>query len=99
MLKTPIGRLRLIGMLEATSFILLLGIAMPLKYMAGKPEAVSVVGMAHGVLFVTFCGALLQAMNAHDWSIKKALKPFVAALLPFGPFIIDRQLKAEDSGA
>jgi integral membrane protein len=96
MLKSPIGRLRLIGMLEAVSFILLLGIAMPLKYLAGKPEAVSVIGMAHGVLFVTFCLALLQVMNAHDWSIKKALKPFIATLIPFGPFIIDKQLKAEE---
>lgn len=95
MLKTPIGRLRLIGMIEAVSFILLLGVAMPLKYMAGKPEAVSVVGMAHGVLFVTFCGALLQAMNARDWPIKKAARAFVAALIPFGPFIIDRSLRLE----
>lgn len=96
MLKTPIGRLRLIGMLEAISFLLLLGIAMPLKYMAGRPEAVSIVGMAHGVLFVIFCLALLQVMNAHDWSIRKALKPFIATLIPFGPFIIDKSLKAEE---
>ncbi len=99
MLNTPIGRLRLIGMIEGVSFILLLGIAMPLKYLAGKPEAVSVVGMAHGVLFVTFCIALYMAMDAHDWSVKKALKPFIASLIPFGPFIIDKQLKAEQANA
>ena len=97
MLKSPIGRLRLIGMLEGASFILLLGVAMPLKYLAGKPEAVSVVGMAHGILFTLFCLALLQAMNAHDWSIRKALRPFLAALLPFGPFLIDRELRAEEA--
>ena len=95
MLTTAIGRLRLIGMIEGASFVLLLAVAMPLKYLAGKPEAVSVVGMAHGVLFVIFCLALLQAMNAHDWSLRKALRPFVAALIPFGPFIIDKELKAE----
>lgn len=98
MLKSPIGRLRLIGMLEGISFILLLGIAMPLKYLAGKPGAVSVVGMAHGILFTLFCLALLQVMNACDWSIKKALRPFVAALIPFGPFLIDRELRAEAAG-
>jgi integral membrane protein len=97
MLKSPIGRLRLIGMLEGISFILLLGIAMPLKYLAGKPEAVSVVGMAHGILFTLFCLALLQAMNAEDWTVRKALKPFLAALLPFGPFLIDRELRAEEA--
>ena len=96
MLKTPIGRLRLTGILEGISFILLLGIAMPLKYLAGKPEVVSVVGMAHGILLMIFWLALLQVMNAHDWSIKKALRPFIAALIPFGPFIIDKELKAED---
>jgi integral membrane protein len=96
MIKSSIGRLRLIGMLEGISFILLLGVAMPLKYLAGKPEAVSVIGMAHGILFTLFCLALLQVMNAHDWSVRKALTPFLAALVPFGPFVIDRQLKAED---
>ena len=99
MLKSPIGRLRAIGMIEGISFILLLGVAMPLKYLAGKPEAVSVVGMAHGVLFILFCFALLQVMNAHDWPMKKAIRPFIAALIPFGPFIIDRELKDEDEGA
>ena len=93
-------------MLEAVSYILLLGVAMPLKYLAGKLETrefgeqmVSVVGMAHGVLFVIFGLVLLQVMNAHDWSIKKALKPFIATLIPFGPFFIDGELKAEDEQA
>jgi len=95
MLKTPIGRLRLIGMIEGVSFILLVGVAMPLKYLAGKPAAVSIFGMAHGLLFILFCFALLQAMTAHGWSIKKSLKPFIAALLPFGPLVIDRSLRDE----
>ena len=103
MLKSPIGRLRLVGMVEAVSYIILLGIAVPLKYLPDKPETrafgedmVSVVGMAHGVLFIAFGLVLLQVMNAHDWSIKKALKPFIATLIPFGPFVIDKQLKAEE---
>ncbi|MGI9243916.1 MAG: DUF3817 domain-containing protein [Verrucomicrobiales bacterium] len=98
MLKSPIGRLRLIGMLEGASFLLLLGVAMPLKYIAGQPQAVSVVGMAHGVLFTLFCLQLLQVMNACDWTVKKALRPFIAALIPFGPFLIDRELKAKEEG-
>ena len=106
MLKTHIGRLRLVGMIEAVSYILLLGIAVPLKYLAGKAETrafgedmVSVVGMAHGVLFIAFGLVLLQVMNAHDWSIKKALRPFIATLIPFGPFVIDKELKAEQAAA
>ena len=97
MLKSPIGRLRGIGVLEGISFLLLLGIAMPLKYLAGKPEAVSVVGMAHGVLFVLYGLALLHVKLAHRWSVRKALRPFLAAFVPFGPFLIDRELRAEEA--
>ncbi len=98
MLQTSIGRLRAIGMIEGVSFLVLLGIAMPLKYFAGQPLAVRYVGWIHGVLFVLFCWALLDAKLEHRWSVKKALGPFLAALLPFGPFAIDHRLKAEDGG-
>ena len=96
MLSTHIGRLRLVGMLEGLSFIILLFIAMPLKYCAGMPEAVSVAGMAHGVLFILFCTLLWYTAQKYEWSVRKAAIPFVAALLPFGPFVIDGRLRAED---
>ena len=99
MLKTAIGRLRLVGMIEGVSFILLLFVAMPLKYLAGIPEAVSVVGMAHGVLFVAFCLVLLQAMLDADWKVSRAARYFIAALIPFGPFLVDRELKEADAEA
>ena len=83
-------------MTEGVSYIALLGIAMPLKYFAGKPMAVTITGSIHGGLFVLFCWALLDAKLEHKWSVKKALKPFIASLLPFGPFVIDRGLKEED---
>ena len=69
MLSTPIGRLRLVGILEGISFLVLLGIAMPLKYLAGQPEAVKVVGWAHGALFVLYVGAVMQAALAHGWGV------------------------------
>ena len=50
-IKTSLGRLRVVGFWEGISFLVLLGIAMPLKYLAGWPDAVRVVGMAHGVFF------------------------------------------------
>ncbi len=96
MWKTPIGRLRALGMLEGTSFLILLFVAMPLKYLAGKPEAVMVVGWVHGVLFVAFCVALLLVIERLGWSYRKAAVPFLAALLPFGPFVIDRKLRLEE---
>ncbi|MEQ8764021.1 MAG: DUF3817 domain-containing protein [Planctomycetota bacterium] len=96
MLNTPISRLRLIGMIEAVSFLLLLGIAMPLKYAAGLPEAVLVVGWAHGVLFVLFGLALLQVWRVHQWPFARVCLVFGAALVPLGPFLIDKRLRALD---
>lgn len=95
-LNTPIGRLRAAGLLEGASFVLLLGVAMPLKYLAGMPLAVRVVGLIHGMLFIAFCSLLLQAKAAHDWSLGRAGGIFLAGLVPFGPFVIDRRLKRED---
>ena len=92
MLSSSIGRLRLAGLVEGPSILVLLIIAMPLKYLAAQPEAVSVVGWVHGALFVLFGVALLIAMQDEGWSLKKAAVIFIAAVVPFGPFVIDRQL-------
>jgi len=96
MLKTPLGRLRVIGMTEGVSYLALLGIAMPLKYLADMPMAVKIVGWIHGVLFILFCCALSHVWTDRGWPFKRVLITFVAALLPFGPFVIDRRLKEED---
>jgi integral membrane protein len=91
--KNPIPFLRATALVEAISFLVLLGVAMPLKYFAGMPQAVKVVGWAHGLLFVAFCVALLQAAVVARWPLGRAAVIFVAALLPFGPFIVDRRMK------
>jgi len=82
-----------IGAAEAVSFIVLLGIAMPLKYLAGMPKAVSVVGMAHGVLFIAYLYLVHECRQAFGWSLKTAALGAIASVLPFGPFIFDRYLK------
>jgi integral membrane protein len=97
MLSTSIGRLRVAGLLEGLSFLVLTGIAMPLKYIADRPGAVEVVGWIHGALFVIFCAALFQATRAHRWSVGRAGVVLLAALLPFGPFVIDGRLRREDT--
>ena len=93
-MKNSIAQLRRIGYLEAVSFLLLLGVAMPLKYFAGLPLAVKVIGWIHGVLFVIFCFALLRAMREARWPLSRGALLFVAALLPFGPFLVDRRVAA-----
>ena len=97
MLKTTIGRLRAAGMAEGISFILLVFVAMPLKYFAGKPEFVTHFGRVHGGLFVLFCFALLFAWMKHKWRFARPVVVFIFALLPFGPFLIDRSLREEDA--
>lgn len=96
---TSIGRLRRIGFFEALSFLALLGIAMPLKYFAGLPEAVKIVGWLHGVLFIALCWALVVAAREHRWSLRQVLLVFGAALFPFGPFLIDASLQREEQRA
>lgn len=98
MLKTAIGRLRAIGMLEGLSFLILLGIAMPLKYMAGYPEAVKVVGSLHGLFFVLYLFAVAHVTFVHRWSILRVFGAFVASILPFGTFVLDAKLKKEYPG-
>ncbi len=93
-----ISWLRRIAFAEGISFLLLLGIAMPLKYWAGIPLAVKVVGWAHGVLFVALLLALARAKHRAGWSFGYAGLIVLAALLPFGPFLIDRRLAREQLG-
>ena len=96
MFKTSIGRLRAVALVEGISFLVLLGVAMPLKYLAGLPQAVTVVGWLHGLLFITFCIALTQAQQEAKWTLWRTAGLLIAALLPFGPFVIDARLRKED---
>lgn len=95
MLKTALGRFRIVAILEGISYILLLGIAMPLKYVFNMPTAVRIVGMAHGVLFVVYCIALLTVWLTQRWPITKAILAFIASLIPFGAFVFDAKIKDE----
>lgn len=92
-MRNPVPLLRSIAIVEGISFLILLGIAMPLKYYARMPLAVTWFGWAHGVLFVLFGFVLLQTMIVAKWSIIRAATVFISALLPFGPFILDRRMR------
>ena len=65
---------------------------MPIKYGLGNPWPVKVVGMAHGILFILYVILLIQVALEFNWPFKKSLLGFIAALLPFGPFVFERKL-------
>ena len=90
--NTPFRRLQLVGYAEGISYILLLGIAMPLKYFADLPQPVKITGMIHGILFLLYIVVLAYAAVVYRWSIKKIASGFIASLIPLGPFFLDRML-------
>jgi integral membrane protein len=95
---TLMRSLRAVSLTEGVSYLLLLLVAMPLKYAWGWPLAVKYVGWAHGVLFMTLGGLVLLAMLRAALPFKTACLVGIAALLPCGPFFVDRLLRAYEGG-
>ncbi|GAA5482214.1 DUF3817 domain-containing protein [Haloferula sargassicola] len=96
-LHDPIGRIRLVGRIEAVSFLFLLGVAMPMKYYAHQPEWVRVAGMVHGGLFLGLLLLVGIAWLEKKLPFRSAAMVMVASVLPFGPFVIDRRLEKRES--
>jgi integral membrane protein len=88
---------RRVALAEGVSFLLLIFIAMPLKYWAGLPIAVKVVGWAHGFLFVLFLVMAFEVKSLLNKNFFWYMKAFVASVLPFGTFVLDRQLSREEA--
>jgi integral membrane protein len=88
-----IKNLRILGNIEGISYLVLLGVAMPLKYSFGFPEAVKIVGMAHGLLFIAYCLLLAVCMKKFTWKLGFGIYLFIATLIPFGTFVTDRKLR------
>lgn len=85
--------LRILGNIEGVSYLLLLGVAMPMKYYFEMPMAVKIVGMTHGVLFVAYCVLLALCLKRFNWTVKFGAYLFIATLIPFGTFVTDRKLR------
>ena len=83
-------------MIEGISLLVLLFIAMPLKYIWQQPMAVKIIGWIHGALFVLFMILAFRVYEQKSWPFKKLILAFVAAFLPFGTFVFDKKLKEEE---
>jgi integral membrane protein len=98
MLYSAIGRLRITGFLEGLSFVLLLGIAMPLKYMMGLPQAVRLIGMLHGILFILYIILSVHVTLILRWPLRRMLFLWLASVVPLGTFYADVMVLKKHAG-
>lgn len=94
MINNKVKRFGTINTIEGYSYLILLFVAMPMKYLMGMPEAVKIAGMAHGVLFILLCVLLVLAWQEARWSFKHSMLFFVASLVPFGTFYTSPKIKS-----
>ncbi|MEO6684124.1 MAG: DUF3817 domain-containing protein [Ginsengibacter sp.] len=94
--NTPLGRFRLVAIAEGISYVLLIFIAMPLKYLAGQEIYVKYTGWVHGLLFILYLLALVSVKFDRNWSFVKSMKAFIISLIPVAAFFFDKSLRNEE---
>jgi integral membrane protein len=87
-----------VAILEGLSFLILLGVAMPLKYFAGVPLATRVVGLIHGLAFLAYAVVLLDAFATRQWPGRTVALGLLAGFLPAGTFAFVSRVRRLDSG-
>ncbi len=93
MFKDTFKNFRIISIIEGLSYLILVFIAMPIKYIGHNPLPVRISGMAHGILFIIFVVFLYLAMKKYKWENKNSIKIFIYSLIPFGFIAIENILK------
>ena len=96
---SPIRTFRMIALAEGTSFLILLCIAMPMKYMMGMPLAVRIAGSIHGLLFLLYVARLVKLRAMYRWDNRFTIQAFIASILPFGTFFFDKYLREKEAAA
>jgi len=94
MIKQNVKKFGIINSIEGYSYLLLLFIAMPLKYMLGFAIAVKIAGMIHGALFIIFLYLGVKAWIEAKWSLLQTIIFFIASLIPFGTFFTKKKIKS-----
>jgi integral membrane protein len=97
-MNTPLKYFKAIALTEGWSYLVLLGIAMPLKYGAGFLWPVKYVGWLHGVLFVAYGASLLGVWFSEKWPFLRVLLAFIVSLVPFGTFWFDKKYLRSSGG-
>ena len=94
-MKKTFSWFRRLAIAEGISFVTLLFLAMPLKYFAGLPIAVTIAGSIHGILFISFILLAREVKIDLKKDLRWFARAFIASILPFGTFIMDKQWKKE----
>ena len=90
---SSVGRLRLIGFLEGTSLLLLVLVAVPMKYFYNSSSLVQITGPIHGSLFLLYCINTVSVSITYHWKFKEVTwKVLIACLIPFGTYYVDRKI-------
>lgn len=92
LLQSNLGRLQIVAFLEGLSFILLIGIAMPLKYYFGYEHATQGIGMIHGLLFISYVVMVFPVRSDLNWSWSRTFIVFLAAVVPLGTFVAEYKI-------
>jgi integral membrane protein len=95
--RLQLRRMRQLSMVEGSTLIVLIFIAVPLKHLGGYPQATAIMGPIHGVAFVVYAWMLIQTVVSGEWSRTEILRLAIAALVPFGAFFNQRVLKEKDA--
>lgn len=96
-MKSMVPLFRIVGLLEGISYLVLLGIAMPLKYLADIPIAVTIVGGMHGGLFVAYVALAILLAIVYRWSLWRLAFAMLASVVPTGTFWFDRHIQSSQS--
>ncbi|MGR9168966.1 DUF3817 domain-containing protein [Rhizobium sp. KDH_Rht_773_N] len=94
---SQLRRMRAVSLLEGTTLLLLVGVAVPLKHLAGYPVATRLVGPVHGIAFVLYVWMLIQTVSMGGWSRGETARMVLAAFIPFGAFLNERALARRQS--
>lgn len=90
-LEHQVRSFKWVSFLEGTSFLVLLLIAMPLKYIWGAPQMVQVIGMFHGILFILYILGAIWLYKSMEWNLKILAIICISSVLPFGPFYVEKK--------
>jgi integral membrane protein len=88
-----LARFRMVSLAEGVSFLILLCVAMPLKYAAHMPAPTMVFGMIHGLLFLAYIALAYAVKQSENWDAKRFFVVLVASVIPTGPFWLHKSLK------